>query len=185
MLTRVVHAPVEMVLFRIPDKVLHVVVLFLTIVIAADYALSFKAAMDIRDILVRLEKAREEIAHMQRRLDVIIAVAEDEMQQRKDAIAESVEETKEAIVEKAESVVERVEDVFERLRRIPEEYLENVKEEIAELSEKYKVVSESRKRIATIRDKYKRHILTNNPITSVHFKDALEELKERLEKKRQ
>ena len=185
LLTRVVHAPVEMVLFRIPDKVLHVVVLFLTIVIAADYALSFKAAMDIRDILVRLEKAREEIAHMQRRLDVIIAVAEDEMQQRKDAIAESVEETKEAIVEKAESVVERVEDVFERLRRIPEEYLENVKEEIAELSEKYKVVSESRKRIATIRDKYKRHILTNNPITSVHFKDALEELKERLEKKRQ
>lgn len=194
LLTRVIHGPIERAMFCVPDKALDVIVLFLTVVIAADYALSFKAAMDLRDVLIRLEKAREELSHMQRRLDVIIAVAEDEMQHRKDAITESVEEAKEAIAEKAESIAERVaekreavtghvEDVFERLRRIPEEYLENVREEIAELSEKYKVVSESRKRIATIRDKYKKHILKNNPITSVRFKEALEELKERLDRK--
>lgn len=176
LLTRVIHGPVETLMMRMPDQVLYVLVLLLTVIVAADYALSFKAALDIRDILVGLEKAREEIHHMQRRLDVIIAVAEDEMQQRKEAIEESVEETKEAIAD-------RVEDVFERLRKIPEEYLENVKEEIAELSEKYRVVSESRRRIATIRDKYIKHILTNNPITSVRFKDALEEIKERLDRK--
>ena len=209
LMTRVIHHPVERALFYIPDSVLHILVLLLTVFIAADFALSFKAAMDLRDILIHMEKAKEELALMQRRLDVIIAVAEDEMNQRKEKIADTVAEKKDEILEhvaerkdeivervvdkkeelvgrvteRTEELVGHVENVLDRLRQIPAEYLENVKEEVAELSERYKLVSESRKRIAVIRDKYKRHILKNNPITSVKFKDALEELKDRLERK--
>lgn len=209
LMTRVIHNPVESVLLRIPESVLHILVLILTVIIAGDFALSFKAAMDLRDILIRMEKAKEDLVRMQRRLDVIIAVAEDEMNQRREAIADSVtektdellehvterkdeivervterkDEIVERVSERKEELVERVENVLDRLRQIPAEYLESFKDEVEELSERYKLVSESRKRIATIRDRYKRHILTNNPITSVRFKDALEEIKDRLERR--
>lgn len=50
---------------------------------AADFALSFKAALDLRDVLVRMEQAKDELEKMQRRLDVILAVSEENWENRK------------------------------------------------------------------------------------------------------
>ena len=52
--------------------------------IDTDFALSFKAAMDLRDILVKMEKAKEEMMHIQRRLDVMIALANEDWENRKE-----------------------------------------------------------------------------------------------------
>lgn len=91
-MTEVIHKPVEKLVLAIPSQILGLCTLLLTVYIAADFALSFKAAMDLRDILSKLEKAREDMARLQRRLDVVIAVAGEELEQRKEALAESIEE---------------------------------------------------------------------------------------------
>ncbi len=83
LMTRLVHKPVEHLVLMIPATMLTIITLLLTVSIACDFALSFKAAMDLRDVLVMMEKAKEELMHIQKRLDVIIALADSDFQARK------------------------------------------------------------------------------------------------------
>ena len=48
--------------------------------ITVDFTLSFKAAMDLRDVLIGLERAKQEMERIQKRLDVLIAVANEELE---------------------------------------------------------------------------------------------------------
>lgn len=114
LMTGVVHKPVEQAVLAIPGQVLSGITFLLTAVIFADFALSFKAAMDLRDVLIRLEKARVEMGHLQKRLDVVIALTGEELEQK---LAEYVQEMKQhrdsltdAISEKTENFVEAVSD---------------------------------------------------------------------------
>ena len=85
LMTHIIHRPIESLLLGIPDGVLSVLVFVLTVFIVADFALSFRAALDIRDILLAMEKVKEEMAHIQKRLDVIAAVKEEGLGQYRDA----------------------------------------------------------------------------------------------------
>lgn len=91
LMTRLVHRPVEYLVLMIPATTLTIVTLILTVGITCDFALSFKAAMDLRDILVMMEKAREELAHIQKRLDVIIALTDSDIQARREEWSEARE----------------------------------------------------------------------------------------------
>lgn len=95
LMTRVVHKPVEHFVLAIPTTVLTIATLALTVWIACDFALAFKAAMDLRDILVMMEKAKEELVHIQKRLDVIIALADSDIQARKEERSEAREARRE------------------------------------------------------------------------------------------
>ncbi len=106
LMTRLVHKPVEHLALMIPGTVLTIVTLLLTVGIACDFALSFKAAMDLRDVLVMMEKAKEELVHIQKRLDVIIALADSDFQARKEEWNEAREARMEAWNEAREARIE-------------------------------------------------------------------------------
>ena len=106
LMTRLVHRPVEQLVLRIPTTALTIVTLALTVGIACDFALSFKAAMDLRDVLIMMEKAREEMMHIQKRLDVIIALADSELQARREEWNEAREARKDAWNEAKEAWTE-------------------------------------------------------------------------------
>jgi len=61
LMTYLLHKPVEHVVLAIPGTVLSGMTFLLTAVIGADFALSFKAALDLKDVLVKMEKAKEEM----------------------------------------------------------------------------------------------------------------------------
>lgn len=82
----VIHKPVENLMHMIPGGVLHIIVLLLTTYIVSDFSLSFKAALDFREVLLYMDKAKEELARIQKRLDVVIAVAEDDWNTRRETI---------------------------------------------------------------------------------------------------
>lgn len=178
LMTEVIHVPIDRAVMSIPDQVLRVVTVVLTVGIFADFALSFKAAIDLRDLLGRMEKTKEELVHIQKRLDVIIAVAGESLVGRKEALAGSVEELRSSI-----------EGALESLKNLavskPSEYLESVKEELSELSTKYAVSVEIRKRLSSIRDFFQRDMLRSNPtMTSDQYKESLEELKQEAARKK-
>lgn len=75
LMTRVIHVPVERFVLAIPDKVLLIVTLILSIIIIADFALSFKAAIDLKNVLQKMEGVKREMLRIQRRLDAITAAA--------------------------------------------------------------------------------------------------------------
>ena len=109
LMTHVIHTPIEQAVLGIPNQVLEPVVFLTTIVLVVDFTLAFKAAMDLRDILIKLEKAQQELEHMQKRLDVMIAVAADERAQRREEFEKKKEEFSEQLEERLEQVAGKVE----------------------------------------------------------------------------
>jgi uncharacterized membrane protein len=194
LMTEFVHKWVEGIVFMIPSHVLTIVTNVLTVGIVADFALSFKAAMDLRNILIKMEKAKEELVHIHRRLDVLMAVASDDMANRKSEFAENMSSRKEAFTESVETRMEdlklSIEDKMERLKAAitvnseekAERYekLENMKAEYQELRAKYSRSVEERSRLAAVKDFIQRDLIRANPtMTSDRFREALEELKNR------
>ena len=82
-MTDVIHKPIERFMYRIPGQLLSVLVAVFTMAVAADFALSFKAALDMRDVLFKLENAKAEMERLQKRLDVLIAVADDAIEEER------------------------------------------------------------------------------------------------------
>ncbi len=197
LMTRLVHKPVERMVLSIPGMALTVITLLLTVYIACDFTLSFKAAMDLRDILAMMEKAREELVHIQKRLDVIIALADSDIQARREEWTEANDARRAAAAQQraklSESVTTRMEDLksgienkFSSLKQRtldkPSAYLESVREELGDLLVKYRVNMEKREGMGRIRDFYKRNMIRSNPtMTSKVFREAWEELKRNLE----
>jgi uncharacterized membrane protein len=98
-MTETIHRPIERLVLAVPGEVLTPVTFLVTAFVGADFALSFKAAMDLRDVLVRMEKLREEMSRVQKRLDMVMARTREEMEERR-------EEKEARRVERAEELAE-------------------------------------------------------------------------------
>ncbi len=144
-MTEFIHKPIEHLVLSIPDSILTPVTLVLTALIGADFALSFKAALDLRDVLEKMEKAKEDMLRIQKRLDVIIAVTSEDLENRKEGFSESLAQKKEdftaSITTRVEDLKSNIEGKLESFRtsaqKSPNQYLESVKNEVAELRQKY------------------------------------------------
>ena len=179
LMTRVVHKPIESFVLSIPMNVLTIVTSIITIYIVADFTLSFKAAMDLRDILVKMEKAKEEMARIQRRLDVLVAFSNEGKEDKK-------QERELRMNELAASLEQRFAKAKEAVASKPLAYSENAKEEIAELRTRFNLYMERRKGSREMLGFYKRDMIRNNPtMVSKKFKDAFEDLKAAVNNKKE
>lgn len=183
-MTEFIHVPIERFVLSIPSQALLVVTLVLTAGIFADFALSFKAAVDLRNVLVKMEQAKQELVRIQKRLDVIIALTSEDMSNYKETIAENVSTAKEGLTESMTELKESIESKLESIKNTaktkPSESLDSVKEEVLELKTKYAVNVESRNRLGGLKDFFQRDMIRSNPtMTSVKFKEALEELQQK------
>lgn len=177
LMTKVVHKPIEQLVFHIPMKVLAPMVFLVTIYIVVDFTLSFKAAIDLRDILVKMEAAKEELERVQKRLDVIIAVSHEDYELRKQERNERTEEL-------VNGIEERLNGLKEKIQSGVLVYPDNIKEEILDLRLKYKMSMENQKQLKAFKDFYKRQMIKNNPMmVSRKFKDTLQELKEAVDER--
>lgn len=177
LMTRVVHKPVEQLMYAIPASLLAAVTFIVTIYIVADFTLSFKAAIDLRDILVKMEAAKAELERVQKRLDVIIAVSNEERETKKQERSERVDEL-------VNGIEERLNGLKERIQSGVSSYPDSIKEEILELRTRYKLNVENRVQLRGLLDFYKRQMIKGNPMmVSKKFKDALQELKESVDER--
>lgn len=173
LMTRVIHKPIEGLLYMIPEGLLTVIVFILTVCIAGDFALSFRAALDIRDILLAMEKIKEEMAHMQKRLDVIAALTEEEIGQYRSAAEMRGEEL-------AESIEEKLRSIRERMQVSPGEYLESARKEAMEIRDRFLNIRYHISELKTVRDHWKRGMILGNPSMrgTGKVRYSLDELKE-------
>ncbi len=171
LMTRVVHMPIEQFVMSIPGNLLFPVTMALTVYIVVDFTLSFKAAMEIRDILVRMQRLKEEVERLQRRLDVIIAFNNAEKQQRR-------QESEQSLAELSIGVRQRFVSLKESIQNMPSAYGEGIREEIAELRGRFSHYIDVQKSCREMLGYYKRDMIRNNPtMVSEKFKNVLEELK--------
>ena len=161
----------------IPAGVFRILIPVVTVIIALDFAGSFKTAMDIRNILVGMEKVREEMARMHRRLDVIVALAEDDKKQFKKNLELRLEE-------RADELERRLEKIFEKLQSEYEERMESNQNELNAIRDRLSTMKNTVHIWFSSKRFFKRSMLLGNPsMCSKLFKEHFEELKQQLEKK--
>lgn len=78
-LVKVVHQPIERLVMSLHGYLYEVLLFGITIYFVSDLTLSFREAIELRDMLVYVEKARAEMDKLKKRVDVVIAVADDEI----------------------------------------------------------------------------------------------------------
>lgn len=171
MMTRVFHAPIAAFTDSIPPMVRHYVTMFLTAYVVVDFALAFKTAMDLRDILLRMQSAKEELMRMQKRLDVLIAFHTEDKEQKR-------QERELLMDELTTGLEQRFRRLRDALPSIPGNYVDSLKEELSELRIRYNIYMERRRAEKEELDFLERDMLRNNPnMSSGRFRDTLEELK--------
>ena len=179
-ITEFLHRGVEKLVFSIPDLIITILTIALTIVILVDFTLSFKAALDLRDVLIGLDKAKAEMERIQKRLDVIVAVASDELETRRQ---ERKLERSIYMDELMDDIEERFNSIKERIKVEPPEFLEDAREELLELKAKFLVEKEHRIQFKKLKDFYQRSMIKGNPtMYSQRFEEALDDLKKAVEK---
>ncbi|MDE6662169.1 MAG: hypothetical protein K2K46_02385 [Lachnospiraceae bacterium] len=166
-MTRVVHRQVERFVLKMPHNILGYMTFILTVYIAADFALSFKAALDLRDVLAKMQRIKEELYKMQKRLDVLSAFNSDEKEQKN-------QESEQDMDELSEGLERRFNSIKETIQSAPGAVLE----EIAELRARFNLYMENRRNYKEMLDFYKLDMIRSNPsMISKKFKDTLEDLK--------
>lgn len=89
-LVKVIHSPIEKLIMKISaySYLEEVLVFGVTIYFVADMTIAFKEALEMRDLLLYVEKAKEEMERLKKRVDVVLAVADDEISQKKEMVKE-------------------------------------------------------------------------------------------------
>ncbi len=176
LMTRVIHKPVEYLVLSIPLDLLTAVTCVLTAGIASDFALSFKAALDLRDVLAQMDKARENLLRIRKRLDVIMALTDEEWSNYKEGVAVRMEDLRAGIEE-------RLEHLKSMSQGKQVEALSEVKDEVHDLRKEYADNVEERKRLGALKDFFQRDLIRSNPtMSSSKYAEALEELKEKFKR---
>lgn len=191
-----VHKPIASLAEKLGQNVVGYVTGAISIYFIVDLTLSFKAAFDLRDLIIHVEKAKEELRIMQMRLDVMIAYAGDDVSHQIDKMQDKLSSITESVIEKKDNIGDKLEDlsnsVEEKLRALkvameekPAVYAENIRTEYHELLARFTVKSEDHYGISRFSDFYKRGIFTGNPgIASKKFKDSVESIKKIVTEKR-
>jgi len=112
------HRLVERFVFSFSDQVLTYFTFVVSIVLAVDLALSLRTAFELRDVLVKLEEAKEEFKRLQRRLEIVEAILADEgsrkIEQVKDQVKEQIQATGQHTEQKKQQFLEELEQLREK-----------------------------------------------------------------------
>jgi uncharacterized membrane protein len=163
------HKPIERFVLMFSDNVTSVVAIVLTVYISADFASSFKTAMNLREVLIKAQQVLDEVRVMQKRIEVMETFKRDDLQKK----AKTVLEKNPKLLEYLEDIQERIEDMKQAL---PVERLEQFKEELGGFKEKT-IIFKSRLNWQFSRDKI--NLLKRNPSAkSKDYQHILDEIKE-------
>ena len=190
LMTGWIHGYVEQGTSWIPAQTLTAVTFVMTAVIFADFALSFKTAMDLRDLLIKLETAKAELGHLQKRMDVVVALTAEELEQRVKEYREGIRQKKEnvttALSQKREDIGAALAELFEDAGiAMPEIEPGKLREKLQErfVAKKNELRRRSSERIQGMERQLRRLFQANPTLGSEEYSDAVEELRDRLELK--
>lgn len=198
--THFLQIPIEHMVMSIPYNVLSVVTVILTVYISCDFMVAFKIALDLRDVLIYMEKAKDEMQKMQKRLDVIIAFKGEDVKEGIVTAVGGITEKAAGIgdvalnigngitggIDALSSALDKSFDsVKDKIASSSSEYVENFRDEVTELYAKYRIIMEklTPTPVKNFYEWYKTRTILGNPtMASEKFKSSLEEIRARAEK---
>jgi uncharacterized membrane protein len=138
-LIKVLHKPVENIITQINSSFLVAVDIVFVVCFVWDIIVSAREAFDLKKIIDEQILQNEKIQRLEKRLDVIIAVAEDDRERMQEKFEDNKEKMQERLEDSRERMQERLEDSRERMQERREDNREkraDTREKImAELAE--------------------------------------------------
>lgn len=161
LLINIIHKPVENLVMGIHKLPGIIIAIVFTMYFISDLITSAKEAFDLRKIILETIENNEKLRRLQKRIDVVVAVTNDDIEKFRERAHEKREEFQEKLEEKREEFQER-------------------KEEFAAAKERFKSKLDERRHRSAYR------ILKRNPGTSVKKSDFdIEKFKENIRNKLQ
>lgn len=189
-LVYIIHEPIEYFILRINTTAATIIAFLITVAAAADFSASFRAAMDLRDLLMRMEKVKEDMDRLQRRLDVVIAVVDDDVNHLKSNIEKKMKEAEPRVEYYREMVgagIDRIRIPLEELKELEKmdypgkESLIQFRQELEEMRERLTFLRLGGKNVSKRMASSVRKILEGNPTAaSTYYRNAMDELKRRV-----
>ena len=99
-----------------------------------DFSLAFRAALDLRDVIIAYEQLKEEFDRLEKRMDVVLAFAQDDRDKAKMRFAERMDEIEKRIDEVIESNMSP--ETREKFREQIEEFKKNSKRSLRDSSKR-------------------------------------------------
>ena len=172
-MNEVLHPGIIGILALLPERPVRIVMGLVTCFLLTDITISVREALDLRNLLVRMEDMRKEMLLMRRRVDVIIACMDDSFREFVEAHPG---------LEHMEEIYKSVEKRYVKIRQsLPsfDKMPNNQKQELRELKEKFSQLKEKHLRLQKKGgSSLKSRILGNPSMVSKHYKLSLETLKE-------
>ncbi len=174
LMTRVIHNYVECLVFLIPTEILSVVVTVLSVYIGVDLALSFKDAFALRDILMKLDSARQEALQLQAKLSEAMDLATEQLAEKKEKYTQDLQLFKEKLPRPGLNMAQYVPDA--------DALLDSLKKRGVDMDPLLDRLEASRRQYAVLKDRIRGmslHPLKHNPtLSSEKFRESLKELRE-------
>lgn len=145
LLVRFIHPPIHQLITRVPLYAASVLALGLIAVFFVDVMKSVRAAMDLREMLEKLTEENEDLRRLARRVEVLAAFAEDDLQK----FREKTQVERILLREKLEGQVQRWEARKQRDKRMAEALRVRIDaklkalENISAAAEKYRATLEN------------------------------------------
>lgn len=78
LMVKIIHRPIDKLLYSIPKDVLEIIIFVITVMFVIDLTSSIRDALDFKEMLTKFTENNNELKRLQKRLDVLIAVLDDE-----------------------------------------------------------------------------------------------------------
>ena len=169
-LVKWVHNFFEKVLFSISNDTQIVLAIFLSALFLTDMGFSIKTALDIRSVIVKMEKLRDDLSEKvtEKKEELTEKVTE-----KKEELTEKVTEKKEELTEK---VTEKKEELTERVIEKREEFVERRDELAGKVTEKRDEVQEALSQLAA-------KLVKRNPTAFLPSLPSVNELMDKIRKR--
>ena len=131
------HRLVEKVVSYLPVGLTEFIPLAILAVMVADFAINCKTAIEFRDILEKIEKVKEELKLLQKRMEVIEAIIVEEKDQKKELLLSELHEIKIKQIIYTDKIKERFgKDMLNLLKRNPRAFSKRYKAVFEEIKER-------------------------------------------------
>lgn len=147
-----VHRPISSLVLSIPTKIAELLAFGITFAAACDFGASFREAMDVRDILIRMSEEKDkQLKRIEKRVEVMAAVYTDSFEKGKESVEHFVQE-----------YTQKLRDIKESGQAHASELVENGKSRAEWTKAKLELLNETQKK------KLQRYISTNPDAESKH-----------------
>lgn len=126
------HKPVENFVLSLPSVVGQSVTMFLTLVNSADFATSFKTALELKNMLITSEDIKKQIDKLERRAEIVEVFMADSAEKLSDGIKDQIDETFDDLMDKISGSKDAAAEELKRIIAQREESIIVFKNRISE-----------------------------------------------------